>query len=243
MMSGWRAALERKHGRDTAHKTLRVWRAFWKIMLGMKTARTADPSTGIRNQAPPPRWQRWAEGETVRLVKAAWRQGYHGLACIIAVAWDTGFSPVDVRSLAARHRAFVGGRLIFDRQADGRTKTGRAAIGTLSIRTERLVTAYLDHSRLTSTLMRHCSARGQAMPTAAKRWAMISRQCAAQYSPTTGDGSWICAVRVRWRLLLAVQDRSASPPSLPTQSVDQTRCTRPTRPSILRRCAALTTLA
>jgi hypothetical protein len=148
MMSRWRAALEKKHGRDTAHKTLRVWRAFWKIMLGMKVARTADPSTGIRNRAPAPRWQRWSEGEAVRLVKAAWRQGYTGLACIIAVAWDTGFSPVDVRSLAARHRAFVGGRLIFDRQADGRTKTGRAAIGTLSLRTERLVSAYLDRLQI-----------------------------------------------------------------------------------------------
>jgi hypothetical protein len=144
MMSRWRAALQKKHGRDVAHKTLRVWRAFWKIMLGMKVAHSADPSTGIRNQAPPPRWQRWSEGETVRLVKAAWRNGYYGLACIIAIAWDTGFSPVDVRTLAARHRAVVGGSLIFDRQADGRAKTGRAAIGTLSPRTERLVTTYLE---------------------------------------------------------------------------------------------------
>jgi hypothetical protein len=144
MMSRWRAALEKKQGRGVAHKTLRVWRTFWKIMLGMKVARTADPSMGIRNRAPAPRWQRWSEGETVRLVKSAWRRGYHGLACIIAVAWDTQFSPVDVRTLAARHRAIRGGRLVFDRQADGRTKTGRAAIGTLSARSERLVTAYLD---------------------------------------------------------------------------------------------------
>jgi hypothetical protein len=40
MMSRWRAALERKNGRDVAHKTIRVWRTFWKIMLGMKVART-----------------------------------------------------------------------------------------------------------------------------------------------------------------------------------------------------------
>ena len=143
MMSKWRAALERKHGRGVAHKTLRVWRTFWKIMLGMKIARTADPSLGIRNRAPTPRWQRWSEGETVRLVKAAWRHGYRGLACIVAVAWDTQFSPVDVRTLAARHRATVGGRLVFDRQAEGRAKTGRAAIGTVSARTERLVETYL----------------------------------------------------------------------------------------------------
>jgi hypothetical protein len=148
MMSKWRAALEKRHGRGVAHKTLRVWRTFWKIMLGMKVARTADPSMGIRNLAPAPRWQRWSEGETVRLVKTAWRHGYRGLACIIAVAWDTQFSPVDVRTLAARHRTTVGGRLIFDRLVDGRTKTGRAAIGTVSPRTERLVSGYLEQLAL-----------------------------------------------------------------------------------------------
>jgi hypothetical protein len=144
-MSKWRATLEKKHGRGVAHKTIRVWRTFWKIMLGMKIARTADPTLGIRNRAPAPRWQRWSEGESVRLVKGAWRHGYKGLACIIAVSWDTQFSPVDVRTLAERHRAIVDGCLIFDRQVEGRAKTGRAAIGTISRRTERLVSAYLDN--------------------------------------------------------------------------------------------------
>jgi len=59
------------------------------------------------------------------------------------VAWDTQFSPVDVRTLCERHRAIIDDRLIFDRQAEGRAKTGRAAIGTVSKRTERLVEAYL----------------------------------------------------------------------------------------------------
>ena len=102
--------------RGVAHKTLRVWRAFWTIMLGMKVARTADPSRGIRNVAPAPRWQRWSEGEVVRLVKSAWRRGYCGLACITAVAWDTQFSPVDARTLAAGHRSIIGGKLVFDRR-------------------------------------------------------------------------------------------------------------------------------
>jgi hypothetical protein len=143
-MSKWRAALEKKHGRGVAHKTIRVWRTFWKIMLGMKVAHSADPTLGIRNRAPAPRWQRWSEGEAVRLVKTAWRRGYRGLACIIAVSWDTQFSPVDVRTLAERHLAMVSGRLVFDRQAEGRAKTGRAALGTVSPRTERLVAVYLD---------------------------------------------------------------------------------------------------
>jgi hypothetical protein len=143
-MSRWRAALEKKHGRGVAHKTIRVWRTLWKVLTGMKVARTADPTLGIRNRAPAPRWQRWSEGEAVRLVKAAWRSGYRGLACVIAVAWDTQFSPVDVRTLLERHRAVAGGCLIFDRQVDGRAKTGRAAIGTVSRRTERLVDLYLN---------------------------------------------------------------------------------------------------
>jgi hypothetical protein len=141
-MSLWRSTLERKHGRDVAHKTIKVWRALWTVMRGMKIARGTDPSAGVRNKKPKPRHARWSEGEAVRLVKAAWRHGYHGLACIIAVAWDTQFSPIDVRTLAARHRAVEGDRLLFDRQQEGRTKAGRPAIGTLSRRTERLVAAY-----------------------------------------------------------------------------------------------------
>jgi hypothetical protein len=144
MMSQWRASLEKKHGRGVAHKTIRIWRALWTIMLGMKIARGVDPSKGVRNRAPAPRHQRWTEGEAVRLVKAAWRSGYCGLACIIAIAWDTSFSPVDVRTLAARHRSEANnGGLMFDRRDEGRAKTGKAAIGTISRRTERLVAAYL----------------------------------------------------------------------------------------------------
>jgi hypothetical protein len=61
---------------------------------------------------------------------------------------------VDVRTLQERHRATVGGRLVFDRQADGRAKTGRAAIGTVSRRTERLISEYLaDVERLPDAVL------------------------------------------------------------------------------------------
>jgi hypothetical protein len=116
-MSRRRAARQKKHGRGVAHKTLRVWRSPWTIMQGMRIAYGTDPSRGVRNRAPDPRHQRWAEGEAVRLVKAA-RHDYHGLACIIATAWDTQLRPMDVRTLQERHRVFVDGRLVFDRQAD-----------------------------------------------------------------------------------------------------------------------------
>ena len=48
---------------------------------------------------------------------------YRGLACFIAVCWDTQSSPVDARTLWG---------------------TAQSAIGTLSTRTERLTTAYLS---------------------------------------------------------------------------------------------------
>jgi hypothetical protein len=120
-MSKWRAVLERKHGRGVAHKTFRVWRTFWKIMLGMKVARTADPSLGIRNRAPAPRWQRWSEGEVVRLVKTAWRSGYQGIACIIAVAGDeirrAIFAVLAMRSWP--NRSFFPQAVQFDERING----------------------------------------------------------------------------------------------------------------------------
>jgi hypothetical protein len=144
MMSAWRKQIEDNHGRGVAHKTLKIWRALWKIMRGMKIARDVDPSLGVRNRAPQPRSQRWSEGEAVRLVKGAWRAGYGGMACIIAIAWDSTFSPVDVRTLRNRHMKVLTHGLIFDRSIEGRQKTGRAALGTVSRRTQRLVKNYLN---------------------------------------------------------------------------------------------------
>ena len=143
MISAWRAQIEKNQGRDVAHKTLKTWRALWTIMRGMKIARGEDPSLGVRNRAPHPRFQRWSEGEAARLVKGAWRAGYGGIACIIAIAWDSTFSPVDVRTLRPRHMKALARGLIFDRSVEGRQKTGRAALGTVSRRTQRLVEAYL----------------------------------------------------------------------------------------------------
>jgi hypothetical protein len=58
------------------------------------------------------------------------------VATIIAVSWDTGFSPVDVRTLTAT--SWEGGEYRIKR-----TKTGADAIGTLSYKTRRIVFRYL----------------------------------------------------------------------------------------------------
>ena len=144
-ISLWRAGVETKSGPDAAHKALKVWRAFWRIMRALRYTQLSDPSEKVVNRAPASRTQRYSHGEAMRLAKRAWRMGYRGLACIIVVAWDTGFSPVDCRTLRSRHQALdlLTNRLVMDRSHDGRNKTGVAVIGTMSRFGDHLVRRYL----------------------------------------------------------------------------------------------------
>lgn len=142
VLDEWYADLLRVNGVDIAYRAMKTWRSLYTVMAGMKLCPPrADPSQAIRRKTPPPRHQTWTAGEVVRLVKGAWRAGYRGLACIVAVAWDTSFSPVDVRTLTpaqAMKTAQEWGFLI------ARTKSREAAFGTLSKRTQRLVLAYVE---------------------------------------------------------------------------------------------------
>ena len=76
----------------------------------------------------------------MRLAKEAWRSGYRGLAVAIAFAWDTQFSPVDLRGLTV---AGIRGEGKDRHLPVERAKSGRAAIGTLGKRSLALLDAYL----------------------------------------------------------------------------------------------------
>ena len=65
-------------------------------MRGTKIARATDPQEAYATRS---RNRDMLDGQEAR------PYGYHGLACIIAVPWDTQFSPIDVRTLAARRPA------------------------------------------------------------------------------------------------------------------------------------------
>jgi integrase len=134
------AALSAK-GLNEAYRAIKHWRRLWKKMVAMGYAPPSDPSLAIRRKSPPPRSQVWREREVAHLVKTTIRSGYLGLACIIAVAWDTQFSPVDVRSLKRSNLKAYRGRTLFE--SVSREKTGRAIIGTVSRQTERLILGYL----------------------------------------------------------------------------------------------------
>ena len=134
------AALSAK-GLNESYRAIKHWRRLWRKMVAMGYAPPSDPSLAIRRKSPSPRSQVWREREAAHLVKTAIRAGFLGLGCIIAVAWDTQFSPVDVRSLKRSNLKSYRGRMLFE--AVSREKTGRAIIGTVSRPTERLVLAYL----------------------------------------------------------------------------------------------------
>jgi len=109
-------------------------------MRAMQVAIGEDPSLTFANSAPDPRQGVWQHQDALRLVQRAWRQGHYGLAAVIAVAWDTMLSPIDVRQLTAgqRVRDDQGALFFVDR-----AKTGRAAAGTLSRWSSAILDAYL----------------------------------------------------------------------------------------------------
>lgn len=141
MLDGWYSKWCKVKGIGEAGRAMKTWRALYNVMAAMKLCPAGqDPSLAIRKTAVPGRTQTWTEGEAVRLAKAAWRAGYRGLACIIAVAWDTSFAPVDVRSLTPGQAVDAGGDWGF---LIKRGKTGEDAFGLISARTRRLIESYL----------------------------------------------------------------------------------------------------
>lgn len=141
-ISEWRGIIEAKVSLREAHRALKIWRALWKVMAGLKYCdRESDPSLGVRNSAAAGRSETWTEGEAVRLVKRAWRMGYYGLAAGLAVMWETQLSPGDVRALAAGQRCRDRrGHLFFTERA----KSDKAVGGVLSKRSAFALDAYLE---------------------------------------------------------------------------------------------------
>lgn len=138
----FRAVILEQKGLHTAHRILKIWRAFWKVMAGFKMCqKDADPSKLIRNSAPKPRNKTWRPWEVARIAKCAWRDGYKGLAALLAVAWDTQFQPGDCRKLTLAERLSDDRGVFFD---TSRGKTGKAVIGTLSRRTALILDTYLE---------------------------------------------------------------------------------------------------
>lgn len=146
-LDGWYAALLASTTVGEAYLAMKIWRALWKVAGSLKKASGErycdsknDPSLGIRRETPKKRSAIWIHDEARRLVKRSWRMGFKGLAAALAVSWDTQFSPADVRSVTKAKLSPEAQGAIFSLS---RAKTGRAAIGTLSYKTERVLLAYM----------------------------------------------------------------------------------------------------
>ncbi len=85
------------------------------------------------------------EAEAVALGNRAWEMGYHGLAAVIAVVWDTQLSPVDVRTLRASQIATAGHEAFFTKRA----KTDVPVGGMLREASQMRLAAYLEKLGLT----------------------------------------------------------------------------------------------
>jgi hypothetical protein len=150
------------------HRVIKVWRALWKKMATMGYCEAdKDPSKVFANSAPQPRQAVWSHPEVMRLVQRAWREDKRGLAAVIAVAWDTMLSPVDVRTLTKAQMS-AGGLFAVER-----AKTGRAAAGTLTPYSLAILAAYL--ARLGCELMDSAplfrTAGSEPGPKGGRRWA------------------------------------------------------------------------
>lgn len=144
-ISGFRAFVEKDISLREAHRCIKIWRALWRVAAALKyCVRDADPALGVRNVEPKTRNRVWTHLDAIRLTKTAWKNGYRGLAALVAVAWDTAFSPVDCRGLGTAH--LVGGSFQVDR-----AKTGQPAIGTLSRGSRKVLDAYLRGLGVTLT--------------------------------------------------------------------------------------------
>lgn len=148
-MSAFRDAIRDKHGVREAHRTIKIWRALWKVnALNKLCDLDRDPSKAFENHAADGRSVYWLEAEAVALGNRAWELGYHGLAAVIAVMWDTQLSPVDVRTLRASQMASAGKSELFFTK---RTKTSVPVGGMLCEASMVRLAEYLEKLGVTMT--------------------------------------------------------------------------------------------
>ena len=172
-ISGFRGMVEAKVSRREAHRVIKIWRALWRVAAAMGYCqRDADPSLGVRNKEPERRQALWSAKEAAMLAKGAWQAGYHGLAAVIAVAWDSSLSPVDVRKLTPLQRARDRQGEVFmvertKRQAVPLPQPSRAARGVF-------LTPIFRRSGSTLRRTRQFSAIGPDVPIPRIRSAMTS---------------------------------------------------------------------
>lgn len=206
-IDAWYHTLKANTSVAEAHRAMKIWRALWQVAGALRyCVADQDPSFGIRRETPKGRSATWEEGEVVRLVKKAWRRGYSGLACIIAIAYDAQFAPVDARSLRLADSRDDGTKLWFE-------TTGRRQGVTPWQRSPSALRRWCGHmsrhARLRCPKRHRFSSRAGAPPTQKTASPRISGTSASSCSRETCGSCRTCAEPERSR-------RSQAGPILPS---------------------------
>lgn len=122
---------------NTAHRTLKIWRALMNALVAYELRATA-PVGRVTNPAPPGRSAVWLNDEVEQLARTADELELYGVGLAIVIAWDAMLAPVDAFELAA------GGILAEAEEVrTRRKKTKRGVFGSLTPATVAKARAYL----------------------------------------------------------------------------------------------------
>lgn len=136
-------ALRRKY---SVHKTAKIMKIFSKLMnRAIKLQLIVfNPLSAVEVKQPRPRKQLWTPEQVEKAKETAWDDGYPATAVAIGIGYDTGLSPVDVRTLTMEQ---LQGNVIIRE----RTKTGRKVELELLPETMDLIKAYHNLLGLAAT--------------------------------------------------------------------------------------------
>jgi len=122
------------------YRILKIWRALLGALECADLVSKA-PIGGVSNPQPPGRREFWVFSEITTLIKKATEMGFHGMSLAIWIAWETLYSPVDVRSLSTSQLRTDPDGAYFDQN---RAKTGKESLAPISDPLRDAIRKYLD---------------------------------------------------------------------------------------------------
>lgn len=153
------------------YRVMKCLRALFADAIVRLRLNIKSPALAVANPQPQGRSQIWLGSEIQKLVAGAYELEMDGMAVAIMIAWDTLFSPVDVRTLTRQQlrRDAVGWYL-----HRSRTKTDREAFGHLTDETAAALQAYLKELGAdllpTAALIRRKSGKAYAQGVSGKNY-------------------------------------------------------------------------
>ncbi len=92
-----------KEGRHKAALVMKWWRYYYNYGLRRHPRIvTHNPTLAVRVKKPKPRMVHWQPAQVRAAILGAWRRRWYGVAVAVALAYDTGLRPQDLRALTPR---------------------------------------------------------------------------------------------------------------------------------------------